>query len=265
MWEYETLRVEVSDGVATITIDRPHARNSMTPVMAREMLDIVQRLSIDRSVRVVVLTGAGSDAFCPGTDTKAFLSGETDPDLELNPLLDGMIFQIPVILYQMPQVTIAAINGATAGAGLSWACACDFRWAARSAKFSTAFLDRGVPADMCLHWTLPRIVGPTVARRLIFFPSKFDADRAQEYGLVDDVFAPEDFRAQVAERVDHLRRAAPLALRATKENLIDAERTDIRTFSDLESHRHLALLASEDCREGFAAYAERRAPNYRGR
>ena len=85
--------------------------------MAREMLDVVQRLSIERSVRVVVVTGAGSDAFCPGTDTKAFLSSADNPDLEPDPLLEDMMFRIPVILYQMPQVTIAAINAATAGAG----------------------------------------------------------------------------------------------------------------------------------------------------
>jgi len=76
----------------------------MTRLMAREMLDVVQRLSIDRSVRVVVVTGAGSDAFCPGTDTKAFLSSADNPDLEPDPLLEDMMFRIPVILYQMPQL-----------------------------------------------------------------------------------------------------------------------------------------------------------------
>jgi len=265
MGEYETIRVDVTDGVSTITIDRPHARNSMTRRMAREMLDVVQRLAVDTTIRVVELTGAGSDAFCPGTDTKAAASGGGDLDFVPDPLLDAAVFRIPVILYQMPQVTIAAINGATAGAGLSWACACDFRWAARSAKFSSAFLDRGVAGDMCLQWTLPRIVGPSMARQLMFFPSKFDADRAKELGVVDDVFPDDEFRASVASRVDRLRRAAPLALRTLKENLVDAERTDMRTFSDLETQRHLVLLETEDCREGFAAYAERREPRFVGR
>jgi 2-(1,2-epoxy-1,2-dihydrophenyl)acetyl-CoA isomerase len=263
--EYETIRVDAADGVATITIDRPHARNSMTPQMAREMLDAVQRIAVDHSLHVVVLTGAGDDAFCPGTDTKAFATSGPDPGLVSELLRDNSLFRIPVLLNRMPQVTIAAINGATAGAGLSWACACDFRWAARTAKFSTAFLDRAVSADMCLNWTLPRIVGPSTARQLMFFPSKFDAERAREYGLVDDVFEADEFRERVAERVEHLRRAAPLAVRTTKRNLTDAERMDLQAFSDLESYRHLALLDTEDAREGFAAYEERRQPRFGGR
>jgi 2-(1,2-epoxy-1,2-dihydrophenyl)acetyl-CoA isomerase len=118
---------------------------------------------------------------------------------------------------------------------------------------------------MCLHWTLPRIVGPGRARELMLFPRKLSAAEALAIGLVEVVFPSVSFRADVAERVDRLRAAAPRAVRTMKENLVAAERMTIDDFSALETARHFELLASDDVREGFAAFVEGRLPVFRGR
>jgi len=169
-----------------------------------------------------------------------------------------------VLLHAMPAVTIAAINGACAGAALGWACACDFRFAAASARFNTAFLDVGVAGDMGGPWTLARIVGPARARELYFFPDKFDAEAALRIGLVSRVFPDERFRDEVGAVVERLANAAPIALSTLKANFVDAERMDFAGYVALESERHLRMFMTEDTREAFAAKVEKRAPRFRG-
>jgi 2-(1,2-epoxy-1,2-dihydrophenyl)acetyl-CoA isomerase len=263
--EWETVLVSESDGVVTLTMNRPDRMNGMTRLMAREVYSVLQSVAADISVRVLVLTGAGERAFSPGADTRAIVTGELDHEIADPPLLDQLPYRIPVLLHTMPQVSIAAINGSAAGAGLSWACACDLRWASDRARFSTAFLDVGVAGDMCLHWTLPRIVGAGRARELMLFPRKLEAAEAAEVGLVDRLFPAARFRDEVAALVNRLRAAPPLAVRTLKENLVSAERCGIEEFSELETLRHFALLGSADAAEGFAAFAEGRGPDFTGR
>ncbi|MET0152594.1 MAG: enoyl-CoA hydratase-related protein, partial [Candidatus Binatia bacterium] len=214
----------------------------------------------DHELRVLVLTGAGR-AFCPGADLNVIASGEGPPEGELRP--DH--FRAPVLLHQMPAVTIAAVNGACAGAGLGWACACDFRFAAASARFNVAFLDVGVAGDMGGPWTLPRIVGAARARELYFFPEKFGADEALRIGLVSRVFPDEHLHAEVAAIAGRLAQAAPIALRTLKANFVDAERLDFAGYVALETERHLRMFSTEDTREAFAAKVEKRKPRFVGR
>src|SRR5215207_9914009 len=174
MVDFETIRWEVADGVGTLTMNRPDRLNGMTNRMLVESAELLSQVALDDSLRVVVLTGAGK-GFCPGADLKHYTAGDGAPgsaDVQLRP----EHFQVPVILHEMPQVTVAAINGACAGAGLGWACACDLRYATRSAKLNTAFLDVAVAGDMGLPWTLPRLVGAGVARELSLLPRKLSAD-----------------------------------------------------------------------------------------
>lgn len=169
------------------------------------------------------------------------------------------------LLHEMRAVTIAAINGACAGAALGWACACDFRFAARSARFNTAFLDVGVAGDMGGPWTLSRIVGAARARELYFMPGKFDADEALRIGLVNRVFSDESFRAEVGAIVERLSAAAPIALRTMKSNFVEAERMDFRSYIDLETARHIPMFSTHDTREAFAAKVQKRKPRFEGR
>jgi 2-(1,2-epoxy-1,2-dihydrophenyl)acetyl-CoA isomerase len=248
--DYSTTIVDSTDGVTTVTLNRPDRLNGMTNLMACETHDALQRVAVDPHARVLVLTGAG-DGFCPGADLWALTNNE--PDVELA----AEWFQVPALLHTMPAVSVAAINSACAGAGLGWAAACDFRFAARNARFSTAFLAVSVAGDMGLPWSLPRLVGAARARELSFFPDKFTADDALRMGLVSAVFDDTRFRGDVAARVGRLTAAAPTALRNLKLNYLDAERLELSDFLGLETARHLQLFHSPAARAGFQAFTDR--------
>jgi 2-(1,2-epoxy-1,2-dihydrophenyl)acetyl-CoA isomerase len=254
--DYETIRVEVTGPSAVLTMNRPERLNGMTNLMLRETYFALQELAADDDVRVLVLTGAGR-GFCPGADILHAASGAPDVELEAE------WFQVPVLLHNMSAVTIAAVNGACAGAGLGWAMACDVRYAARSAKFNTAFLSVAVAGDMGLPWSLARLIGPARARELSFFPGKFDAAEAARIGLVNAVFDDDLFRTEVAARAAHLAAAAPAALRTMKANYVTAEQTTFDAFVRHETEQHLKLLAAPENAAAFRAFVERRTANHR--
>lgn len=255
MTAFETLRYEVADGVARLTLDRPDRMNGMTNRMVREAHDALVEASNDPSLRLLVLTGEGR-AFCPGADLGHITSGERDE------ALDARHFHITTLLHELPAVTIALVNGACAGAGIGWALACDVRVAAASAMFNTAFLNVAVAGDMGVPWTLPRLVGAAKARELSFLCTKFDAAEAQRIGLVARVFPDETFRADAEAVVAKLAAASPTALRGMKANYLAAERMGLRDFVQLESERHLVIAGGPHAREAFRAFMEKRAPNF---
>jgi 2-(1,2-epoxy-1,2-dihydrophenyl)acetyl-CoA isomerase len=256
--EFQTILWDQDGGIGTITINRPEQFNGMTNTMLRETHELLHDVAGDESVTVIVLTGAGK-AFCPGADLKHYTSGAPN-----EPNKDEY-FDVPVMLHEMPQLTIAAINGACAGAGLGWACGCDFRYAARSAKLNTAFLDVAVAGDMGLPWSLPRLVGAGVARDLSFFPRKVTADEAAAIGLVNGAFDDDVFRDEVRSRAERLAAAAPLARRAMKAHYVAAESMGFGEFVALETKAHGAITASADCKEAFSAFVEKRPPRFQGK
>jgi 2-(1,2-epoxy-1,2-dihydrophenyl)acetyl-CoA isomerase len=208
-------------------------------------------------VRVLVLTGEGS-SFCPGADLAHFSSGEADERLL------PRHFRVASLLHDLPAVTIAAVNGACAGAGFGWALACDLRLASASARFNVAFLDVGVAGDMGIPWTLSRIVGAAKARELCFLPSKFGADEALRLGIVNRVVEADELASEVEAAVARLLLTPPGALWALKSNFLMAERLSMADYVDVESERHLRVASSSDTAEGFRAFMEKRPPRYTG-
>ena len=252
---FDTLRYEVDGGLARLTLDRPDAMNGMTNQMVREATDALELAAADASLRVLVLTGAGR-AFCPGADLKHFTSGNSDERL------DARHFRITSLLHEIPAVTIAAINGACAGAGLGWALACDLRVMTGSAKLNTAFLDVAVAGDMGIPWSLPRLVGAGRARDLSFIPRKVEAVEALQIGLVARVFADDTFRAETEDLISALLRKSPAALRGLKQHYVDAERMGFADFVQHEAERHLQIAASADTAEAFRAFVDKREPRF---
>jgi 2-(1,2-epoxy-1,2-dihydrophenyl)acetyl-CoA isomerase len=259
--EYQTIRYEKSGPVATLMMNRPDRMNAMTNRMLLETGRALAAAAEDRELRVLVLTGAGDRGFCPGADLQMVASGEDGADERIRP----EDFRVPVLLHEMPAVTIAAINGACAGAGLGWAAACDLRFAAESARFNVAFLDVGVAGDMGGPWSLPRIIGAARARELYFMPGKFDAAEALRIGLVSRVFPDASFRAEVDAIVNRISEAAPIALRALKSNFVEAERMDFGSYVALESERHMPMFDTHDTKEAFAAKVQKRKPRFIGK
>jgi 2-(1,2-epoxy-1,2-dihydrophenyl)acetyl-CoA isomerase len=257
MSDFETVLYEKSGPAATITLNRPEARNGIVPQMMDDLWAAVQDAAADKSLRVLVLRGAGRD-FCAGADLKAYVSATqraTAPET----------FGVSVILHEAQLVTVAAIKGACAGAGLGWASACDLRICDDTARFNVAFLDVGMSGDMAGTWFLPRIVGAAKARELYFLPGKFDAGEAARIGLVNRVVPEAVFETELDALVDRLANASPLALKGMKANFVDQERMGLAEFLAAETARHSACGRSEDSREAFRAFVEKRKPVYQGR
>lgn len=259
---YETLIVDRAGAAATVKFNRPGKRNSIGGPMMKELHAALRDLAADPEVRVLVLRGEGED-FCPGADVKHYGGADAQPARAGWSGTDE--FNITVLLHEMPAVTIAAVKGACAGAGFGWACACDLRVAADTARFNSAFLDVGVAGDMGGPWTLPRLVGAAKARELYFLPGKFDAAEAQRIGLVSRVSANADFEADVAALVHRLTGAAPLALKTMKANFVAAEKIGFADYIALEAEKHVRLFQSEDTTEAFKAFVEKRKPVFKGR
>ena len=246
----QPVRCEVDGPVATLTMDRPERRNAISIELVSGLTHTLEKVALREDIRIVVLTGEGDRFFCPGAD----LGGDRSSDARLN----EKDLRASVLLHDMPQLTIAAVNGAAAGAGMGLATACDLRVASSTAMFNTAFLAVGVAGDFGLLWTLSQIVGPAKARELFFLRGKFDAHEAHRLGIVSDVFDPSVFRAEVSAIVDRLAAAAPRALATMKANFLAAERLAFADFFDLEISRHLHLTDGPEFREGVKAYVERR-------
>jgi 2-(1,2-epoxy-1,2-dihydrophenyl)acetyl-CoA isomerase len=216
---------------------------------------VLQAVAADRSIRVLVLTGEGR-AFCPGADLKHYRDGGSEDRLS------SADFVMTTLLHEMPAVTVAAINGACAGAGLGWALACDLRLMSDAAKLNTAFLDVAVAGDMAIPWSLPRLIGASRARALSFMPRKLDAAEALDLGIVASVFPAASFRADVEDVVATLLKKSPTALLGLKGNYVAAERMSLADFVEYEAERHLRISASSDTAEAFRAFLEKREPNF---
>jgi 2-(1,2-epoxy-1,2-dihydrophenyl)acetyl-CoA isomerase len=253
---YETIVYDKADYAATIALNRPEGRNGIVPKMMDELFEAVQDAAADKSLRVLVLRGVGRD-FCPGADVKAYAAGQgpTRPET----------FNTSVVLHECALVTIAAIKGACAGAGLGWASACDLRVCDDTARFNSAFLDVGLSGDMGGTWFLPRIVGAAKARELYFLPGKFDAAEALRIGLVNRMTAEAEFENELDALVGRLANSSPLALKGMRANFVESERMGLADFIAAETARHSACGRTEDSREAFRAFVEKRRPVFQGR
>ncbi len=257
---FDTITYAAADGAARLTLNRPEAMNGMTPDMVRETCEALLAASRDESLRVLVITGAGR-AFCPGADLKVMsgvkFTGYTPEYMAC--------FHIPRILREMPAVTIAAVNGACAGAGFGWACGADLRVAARSANFNTAFINVAVAGDMAVPWTLPRLVGAAKARELSFLADKFNAEEAKRIGLVARVWDDDKFQTELDLLVATLLTRSPTALLSMKAHYLAAERTALGDYIGIETEKHSRIRQMDDTVEAFRAFVEKRPPKFTGR
>lgn len=225
--------VERLGAVALVTFNRPARRNGVTVAMCEDLHAAVEKIAAS-DARVLILRGAGDD-FCVGADIGAPLEENARPA----PMKPTAMYHASTLLHTMPQVTIAAIDGGCAGAGMGWAMACDLRFGTERARFSTAFLNVGVSGDMGLAWSLERVVGGARARELLFFPERFGGEEALRLGLVTRLFAPESLHAETLALAESLAARDPLALRLMKANFVSAETLPIGAYVDVETARHL--------------------------
>jgi 2-(1,2-epoxy-1,2-dihydrophenyl)acetyl-CoA isomerase len=254
---------EAADGVATITLNRPERLNAMNGALLQGTLEALETAAADDGVRALILTGAGR-GFCAGGDlTSPDTLGTGPPQSRIRVLRTYM--RSSQLLREMSKVTIAAVNGPCAGAGMSWACAADLRYAAASARFVTAFLNAGLSGDFGGTWTLPRIVGRAKARELYFLSEAMSAEEAERAGLVSKTLPDEELMPYVRGIARKLADSAPITLRYIKQNLNDADHLSFSALLDAEAVRHVTSGTTEDQREAARAFLEKRKPVFKGR
>jgi enoyl-CoA hydratase/carnithine racemase len=262
---YECLLYEVKDGVATLTLNRPDRLNALGGTLRDDLHDAIIRSSADPQVRVMVITGAGK-GFCAGGDVKAM--NEAKEGKRERPLLDKIAPGRDRTLLAMrdaPQPIIAAVNGAAAGAGMNLALGCDIRVASTAAKFSQAFVKRGLHPDWGGTYFLPRVVGMARAAELIFTGEVIDAAEALRLGIVSRVVAPEELLPTVGELARRIAAGPPVAIRLAKHSLYANADRDLKSALEGETAAQNICFDTEDAKEGIRAFVEKRPPLFRGR
>jgi 2-(1,2-epoxy-1,2-dihydrophenyl)acetyl-CoA isomerase len=260
----DTVLLDTSEGVATVTLNRPQALNSLTLELKEALQETVRRVAADPAARAVLLTGAGR-GFCAGQDLRehADLLQAGDPA----PLLTVREHYNPLIiaLASMPKPVVAAVNGMAAGAGASLSFVADFRIAAESAKFLLAFANVGLGLDSGASWTLPRLVGHARATAMALLAEPVGSAAALEMGLVNAV-VPDD-RVLVAgqELAAKLAAGPTAAYAAIKEELAYAATAMLAEALEKEAEVQNRLGATADHQRATAAFVRKQRPTFSGR
>ena len=263
MSELTHLRLErPSSGVALLVLDNPDLRNAMSDEMTASWVRAIDELASDRSLRAVVVTGEGS-AFCSGGNTSWIAS---EPDATVDHLRTRMIgfYRAWLSIRKLEVPTIAAVNGASIGAGLCLALACDIRYAAAGAKLGAPFVKLGMHPGMAGTYLLPQIVGAAHARDLLLTGRVVEAEEALRLGLVSRVIDREVFLDEVLAAAAGIAATAPIASRLTKLALADGGHADFESCLQWEAMAQPITLATADLQEGIRASSEKRPPVFSG-
>ena len=257
--KYETLTFELTDGIALITLNRPDVMNALTTQMRAEIEVAVTHAG--KNARVVVLTGAGR-AFCSGQDlgdraNAANLDLERTLRDEYTPMLDAIV--------ACPVPTIAAVNGAAAGAGANLALACDVVIATESAYFLQAFSRIGLIPDAGGTYVMPRTMGMAKAMGAALFAEKISARQADAWGLIWEAVDDADFAAHWQGRAAHLAAGPTMAYGAAKRVIRGSWANDLEAQMAAEASEQGECGQSRDFREGVLAFVEKRKPSFEGR
>ncbi|HET9382152.1 MAG TPA: enoyl-CoA hydratase-related protein [Streptomyces sp.] len=265
----DTVLYEVTDGLATITLNRPEAMNALNVDTKVALREAARSAAADDAVRAVLLTAAGERAFCVGQDLKEHIgllaadreagTGQTMSTVRehYNP--------IALALAGAPKPVVAAVNGVAAGAGFGFALAADYRLVADSASFNTSFAGVALTADSGISWTLPRVVGPGRATDLLLFPRNIGAQEAYELGIASQVVPAAELRAE-AEKVARALAAGPTVSYASlKESVAYGLTHSLRETLEKEEELQTRAGASEDHAIAVQAFVKKEKPVYLGR
>jgi enoyl-CoA hydratase/carnithine racemase len=255
------VQVERSEGVVTITLDRPAKKNAMTMSAWEDLIAIFAEVARrPREDRCVVITGAGG-AFCSGQDL--WEGGEGEPQHQLGVM--RFIHSGVQALHDLPQPTIAKVRGVSAGIGTSLAFGCDLVLASDDARFSEIFVRRGLSPDGGASWLLPRLIGIQKAKELAFFGDFVDASEALRMGLVNRVLPDAELDQVVDEWAARLAAGPPIALAVTKRMLNRSFEQTFEQALDDEGRSQTINVATRDTAEAIRAFLDKREPTFEGR
>ena len=263
----DELLCSVCDRVATITLNRPQARNALSDNLSPALRTMIKVCGEDTSIGAILITGAGT-AFCAGGDVKGMGDNNAAKqhrslDEKIADLKDRQR-RLTGALVAVRKPTIAALPGPAAGAGLSIALACDIRIAAESAFVSTGYMKVGLSGDYGIAWLLTRLVGTSRARELMFLSEKIDARRCETIGLVNRVVPDDKLQSEAFAMAKSLAEGPSIALQFMKDNLDEALEIDFNTALDHEAERLTRAAQTADHKEAVRAFIEKRKPNFKG-
>ena len=254
---------ERNGAVMTLRLNRPAKLNALNPELCRALVHGLLRASEDRSVRAVVLTGAGR-GFCSGGDINFMHDARERRAIgEFKQMLETGK-EICLAIASMPKVVIAAVNGPAAGGGLSLALACDLRIASDQAMFTQAFGHLGLYPDFGATFFLPRVVGLSRAQELFYTAEWLSADEARRIGIVASVFPHDSFEEETQKLAERVAAGPPLAYRDVKRTMVGDAHKELEQAIDEENRLQVHCFLSDDCAEGLTAYFEKRPPKFRG-
>lgn len=263
----ELVLYEVTDGVATVTMNRPDAMNALNTAMKGHLRDAVLEAGDDDSVRAVVLTGTGK-AFCAGQDLKEHAelmrAAAGDPS-SLGGTISEHYNPTVTALLTMQKPVIAAVNGIAVGAGMSFALACDFRVTGASANYNVAFASIGLSCDTGMSWTLPRLVGWGQAHELLMFPRTIPADEALSLGLTTSVAQDDEVLVRAQAMAAELAAGPTVAYGAIRQALTFSADAPLQEALRHEGEMMMRAGDTEDHREAVAAFLAKQKPTFHGR
>ena len=266
----EDLRTEISEGVMTITLNRPERRNALSDAMLEGLIASLADAETATDVGSGLLTGAGG-AFCAGGDVKGMAaSGGEGGDSPLQ--YDARVHlqrrsqrDTAGKLYELPKPTVAVLPGPAAGAGLSLALSCDLRYASPNAIMTTAFARVGFSGDYGGTYFMSRLIGSAKARELYFLSDKVTMEEAESLGLVNGVFGEEILQQEAGAIAQRLAQGPTIAYRYMKENLNRAVNGEMGECLDMEAAHHIHCGQTEDHKEAVQAFVDKREPTFNGR
>lgn len=261
---YDHIDITEDSGITTITLNRPDKLNALAGHMRRDLAEALEAASSDRSVHVVVITGAGR-AFCAGGDIAAMAELIERRDAEEFSRLLGSARRVVTAIRQMTKPVVASINGAAAGAGCNLAFACDLRIASTNASFSQSFTKVGLHPDWGGSYFLPRLVTPNKACEMFFLGDAIDAEEAHRLGILNYLVAPQELESATRALAERLREAPPIAVAAAKHAVYMSQTADLEEMLRYETEAQMRCFESMDGCEGVRAFLEKRAPKFTGR
>lgn len=259
MSSFETLKVDRGDGVVTVTMNRPEKKNAINPQMTEEIIEVLGEVKVTEADRVVVLTGAAGE-FCSGADLTPSTAASTSGLASMR-----RVSALVLAIHDLPQPTIAKVDGVAAGLGANMALGCDLIVASDRARFSQIFARRGLAVDGGGSWLLPRLIGLHRAKELAFFADIIPAAEAERLGLVNRVVPVDGLDAFVDDWAAKLAAGPPLALSMTKSMLNASANLSMAEAVEREAVAQSLNFTTQDTAEAMLAFVQKRPPEFKGR
>lgn len=260
----QPLLVETKDGIRTLTLNRPERLNAVNTELHLQLEHALREASRDDEVRIIVMTGSGR-GFCAGLDLADRQTKDPSTRTRHEQLDEwGWVGRLTMAIVECDKPIIAAINGIAAGAGFALTLSCDIRFLSASARLTTGYIRRGLSPDAGVSYFLPRLIGLARASDLIYSGRDITPEEAERIGLVNQVFAPEEFHERVVAYAKELASGPPIAMTYSKRLLAASYDSNLPSLLKQEFAYIKHCFRTQDAAEGVRAFIEKRPPLFRG-